>query len=152
MKLWQRKQEDEEQTLQEQVSVEEERLRSKKLYKIYLLSIKYSPIIILIVEILFSILAYLTFPTTWLSYIACVSFLYLFQLYVASYVFRFCYLYRLSLHSIVITNTLAIIDTSIKIPLSDLNMLRLYLIISLIGIILFILFKYKEHKKSRPSN
>ena len=122
----------------------EEKLKSKTLYKIYLISIKYSPIIIIIVEILFSIFSYLTLPTTWLSYMACVSILYLFQLYVASYVFRFCYLYRLSLHSIVITNILAIIDIIIRIPVSDLNILRVYLIILLLGVVFFIKFKIKD--------
>lgn len=85
----------------------------------------------------------------WLSYIGSVSLVNLVYLYVASYVFRFCYLYRLSLHSIVLTNVLALIDTLIGIPISDLNILRVYLVILLIGVVSFVGFKYKEHKKSR---
>lgn len=127
----------------------EERLRSKYLYKLYLLSIKYLPIIILIVEILFSLFAYFSLSTVWLSYIACVSILYMVQLYLASYVFRYCYLYRLSLYSIVLTNLLALYDTVFGIPLDDLNMLRVYLVILLIGVISFIKFKVNDARHNR---
>lgn len=127
----------------------EERLGSKYLYKLYLLSIKYSPIVILIIEILFSLFAYFSLPTVWLNYIACVSILYIIQLYLASYVFRYCYLYRLSLHSIVLTNLLALYDTIFGIPLDDLNMLRVYLVILLIGVISFIKFKVNDARHNR---
>lgn len=124
----------------------EEKLRSKYYYKIFLISIKYLPIVDLILEILYSIFAYYEYNGIIFTFIGGFSLSGLWILYIASYVFRFCYLYRLSLHSILLVNILAIIDTFIGIPLSDLNMLRVYLVILLIGVIAFI------KQKSRPSN
>lgn len=124
----------------------EEKLRSKYYYKIFLISIKYLPIVDLILEILYSVFAYYKYNGIIFTFIGGFSLSGLWILYIASYVFRFCYLYRLSLHSILLVNILAIIDTFIGIPLSDLNMLRVYLVILLIGVIAFI------KQKSRPSN
>lgn len=126
MKLWEEKQVEEELTSVEADLRQEERLRSKLLYKVLLTIIKYTPIVILLSEISYSILAYLCVNTGWISFIGSVSLVNLVYLYVASYVFKFCYLYRLSLHSIVLTNILALIDTLIGIPISDLNILRVY--------------------------
>jgi hypothetical protein len=47
-----------------------------------------------------------------------------------------------------LVNILAIYDSYIGIPLSSLNMLRIYLIILLIGVIAFIKFKVKDHVKN----
>ena len=151
MNLWRKQEEEEEYQVQEDL-IQEERLKSKRLYKVFLVIIKYSPIICLICEILYSIFAYFKLSAICFTFIGGFSISGILLLYIASYVFRFCNLYRLSLHSIVLTNVLAIIDSTIGIPLESLNMLRLYLIILLIGVIAFIAFKYKEHKKSRPSN
>ena len=129
---------------EELVQKKEEKLKSKSLYKILLLTIKYSPILILVVQISYSTLAYLNINNEWLSYIGSASAINIVYLYIASYVFRFCYLYRLSLHSIVLTNLLALYDTLVGIPISDLNILRVYLVILLIGVISFIKFKTND--------
>ena len=68
-------------------------------------------------------------------------------LYVASYVFQFCNLYRLALTTVLLVNILAIIDTHIGIPLEDLSMLRVYVCILIIGIISFIWFNVKDNQK-----
>lgn len=148
MKLWEGKQEEQHQTQEELVWKKEEKLRSKFLYKILLTLVKYTPIIILMVQITYSTFAYFCIDNIWLSYIGSVSLVNLLYLYIASYVFRFCYLYRLSLHSVVIVNLIALYDTLFRIPLSDLNMLRVYLIILLLGVIAFIKFKIKDNKRS----
>ena len=140
MKLWEEKQED----VQYQQCLElskEERLKSKTFYKIYLTLIKYTPIICILVEIFTSLFAYFNKEVIYFLFIGGFSISSILLLYIASYVFRFCYLYRLSLHSIVIVNLIALYDTLFRIPLSDLNMLRVYLIILLVGVIAFIKFK-----------
>lgn len=133
---------------EEQDQKKEERLKSKYLYKILVVTIKYTPIVILIVQILYSTLAYFCINNLWLSYIGSVSLVNIVYLYIASYVFRFCYLYRLSLHSVILVNLIALYDTLFRIPLSDLNMLRVYLVILLVGVIAFIKFKIKDNKRS----
>lgn len=147
MKLWEEKQEDEvSQRCQE--SNKEGRLKSK-LYKVFLVLVKYTPIICLITEILTSLFAYFSIEVIYFLFIGGFSMSSVLLLYVASYVFRFCYLYRLSLHSIVLTNIIALIDTLIGIPLSDLNILRMYLVILLVGVISFIKFKIKDAKHNK---
>ena len=147
MKLWEEKQEG----AQSQQCLElnkEERLKSKTFYKIYLTLIKYTPIICILVEIFTSLFAYFNKEVIYFLFIGGFSISSILLLYVASYVFRFCYLYRLSLHSIVIVNLIALYDTLFRIPLSDLNMLRVYLVILLLGVIAFIKFKIKDNKRS----
>ena len=145
MTSWLEKQEDVKYQAEE-VQKKVDRL-NKKYYKYFLIAIKYLPIFDLILEILYSITAYLVYDGIIFTFIGGFSLSGLCILYMASYVFKYCYLYRISLHTITLVNILALYDSFIRIPLSDLNMLRLYLIILIIGVISFILFKYKDHKK-----
>lgn len=140
---------EEKQTLEEQDLTKAEKLRSKMLYKLFLLLIKYSPFITLIIEILYSILAYFNVDCTVLNQLGSVSIMDMTFLYLASYIFRFCYLYRLALYSIILTNVLALVDMTIGIPLSDLNMLRVYLVVLLTGVISFIKFKMQDAKHNK---
>lgn len=148
--IWQ-KQEDVDLMSAERDQIVEEKLRSKYLYKLFLLIIKYTPCVLIINEILFSIFSYYLINTQILNILGCVSMINLIYLYIGSYVFKFCYLYRLCLHSIVLVNILAEIDTCVKIPISDLNILRIYLIILLIGLLSFIKFKIKDARHNKKS-
>lgn len=121
-------------------------------YKLYLILIKYSPVIIIISEIIYSLSAYYKIPYEYIDYIGSVSILFLLHLYVASYVFKFCYLYRLTLHFIVIINIIATYDTLIGIQLSDLNTMRMYLILSGCGLLSFIKFKIRDAKHNKRSS
>lgn len=132
-------------------SIVEEKLRSKFWYKIFLILIKYLPAIDILLDICYSTLAYFNYNAIICTFISSFSLTGLLLLYVASYVFRFCYLYRLSLHSIVLVNILAIYDSFIGIPISDLNILRVYLIILLLGLISFIKFKIKDARHNKKS-
>ena len=123
--------------------IKAEQLRSKQCYKILLVLVKYSPIICCICEIGYSICAYFNYSGIVFTFLGGFTIPQLLLLYIASYVFRYCYLYRLSLHSILLVNMLALYDSFIGIPISNLNILRLYLVILLIGVIAFIYFSYK---------
>lgn len=117
----------------------EERLRSKY-YKLFLIITKYTPFIILITEVLYSIFSYLCWNTEIINLIGCVSIPQIMLLYVGSYVFKYCKWYRYSLNMIILTNVIALIDTFIGIPLSNLNILRVYLSTLIIGLISYIKF------------
>lgn len=121
----------------------EERSRSvnKNLYKLFLIILKYTPIVLAIDDILFSILSYLEYNYYFLSYLGGVSIIFLIMLYIISYVFRFCYLYRIPLYYITATNLIALYDEYIGINLEDLQMLRIYLILFGISIISFLYFR-----------
>ena len=129
----------------ELASTKAERLKSKYLYKIFLISIKYFPILNILIEIIYSISAYFNINVNILTYFGGSSIMYLILLWIASEVFRFCYLYRLQLTSIIGVNLIAWYDTEFGISISDIQILRIYLIILLIGLVAFIKFMVNNH-------
>lgn len=148
--VWQKRQEDVESLHQEDLTAEV-KLRSKFQYKLFLIIIKYYPSICIVSEIGYSLCEYLKTDGILFTFLGGCTLISLLFLYIASYVFRFCYLYRLSLHSTLLVNVLAMYDSFIGIPISDLNILRIYLIILLIGLLSFIKFKIKDARHNKKS-
>lgn len=148
--IWQKRQEDAESLRQEDLTAEV-KLRSKFWYKLLLIIIKYYPSICIVSEIGYSLCEYLKTDGILFTFLGGCTLISLLFLYIASYVFRFCYLYRLSLHSILLVNVVTMYDSFIGIPISDLNILRIYLIILLIGLLSFIKFKIKDARHNKKS-
>lgn len=124
----------------------EEKLRSKRLYKIELLLLKLIPMILAFTALLNSILSYFGIDLYILSYIGGISIFTMVFLYLSSYVFKFCEYHRMFLHYVVITWIINIIDYYIGIPVTDLEYLCLQMIVA--GISLFIiLYLYVKHNK-----
>ena len=124
----------------------EEKLRSKRLYKIELLLLKLIPMILAFTALLNSILSYFGIDLYILSYIGGISIFTMVFLYLSSYVFKFCEYHRMFLHYVVITWIINIIDYYIGIPITDLEYLCLQMIVA--GISLFIiLYLYVKHNK-----
>lgn len=124
----------------------EEKLRSKRLYKIELLMLKLIPMILAFTALLNSILSYFDIDLYILSYIGGISIFTMVFLYLSSYVFKFCEYHRMFLHYVVITWIINIIDYYIGIPITDLEYLCLQMIVA--GISLFIiLYLYVKHNK-----
>lgn len=126
----------------------EERLRSKRLYKLELGLLKIIPMLLALVVFLNTTLSYIGIDLVTLNYIGGVSLLPLIFLYLSSYVFQFCEYHRMFLHYVMVMNLVNIYDYYIGIPIGDLQILCLYMIIA--GICLFvILYLYVEsHKKT----
>ena len=124
----------------------EEKLKSKRLYKIELLMLKLIPMILAFTALLNSILSYFGIDLYILSYIGGISIFTMVFLYLSSYVFKFCEYHRMFLHYVVITWIINIIDYYIGIPVTDLEYLCLQMIVA--GISLFIiLYLYVKHNK-----
>ena len=138
--------------VQKQDSIKAERLRSKNLYKIFLILVKYTPMFLALIDILHTTLAYFEINNYFLNYIGGVSLTFLGILYVISYLFQFCYLYRLPLHYITATNVVSLYDSHIGIPITDIQMFRVYLILAGITLVIFVYKTVennaKHHKKS----
>ena len=132
--------------------VVEGNLKSKVLHKIQLYLLKVIPMVMAFICLLNTILSYYNIDVVLLSYLGSCSILMVSYLYTSSYVFRFCEYHRMFLHYIVVTTMINIYDTYIGVPLSDRNLLILYL--SLSGIFLFIiLYLYvKSNKKTTIKN
>ena len=117
----------------------EERLRSKRLHKMVLYSVKVIPIIVCGIYLLNTILSYFDIDAPVLSYI--VQFLFIGFIYLASVVFKFCKYHRIFIHYILLN----IIDYHWGIPVSNKNMFLIYMIIT--GLFLFLALYY--HQKTR---
>lgn len=120
---------------------------NKIFYKIQLYMLKVIPMVMAFCYLLNSIFSYYDIDLSFLSYLSGCSILMIVYLYIASYVFKFCEYHRMFLHYMVINTIINSIDLYIGIPLTDLEILTLYM--SITGITLFlILYMYvKSHKK-----
>lgn len=106
---------------------------SKAAYKIMLLILKYIPITLACACVLNTILAYFGIATLILNCCFGTSILFIILLYILSYVFRFCYLYRLPLHYITAVNGLLIIDSVIGLPITSLMIYQIIAIMTGFG-------------------
>lgn len=125
----------------------EERLRSKILYKIQLYLLKVIPMVMAFICLLNTTLSYFDIDVPILSYISSNFILTIMFLYISSYVFKFCEYHRMFMHYNTLMWILNIYDMYIGVPLSDRDILSLYLMIT--GLFLFIiLYLYvKNHKR-----
>jgi len=103
---------------------------NKMMYKLELICVKYIPILIAVIVLLNAILSYYDIYVDELSYIAGTSFLTSVPMYISSYAFKFCEYHRMFIHYILAHKLLVTIDMYIGIPLSDFNLLVLYLIVA----------------------
>nr|DAF44455.1 MAG TPA: hypothetical protein [Podoviridae sp. ct8Lf7] len=93
---------------------------NKRLYKILLLVLKIIPFLLSINETVFTILHYYEIECYSLNFFGGFSVLFLLQLYIMSFVFHYCKWHRVPLHYVALVNVLALYDTLVGIPLSDL--------------------------------
>lgn len=115
--------------------------------------LKIIPMLLALFNIVNTLLGFLGIECHWISFFGGVSFLTLAFLYLASYVFQFCAYHRMFLHYVLITNILSIIDYEFGIPVTDLNLFRIYIIF--LGLFLFLvlyLHKYEKLKALSPAN
>ena len=84
-----------------------------------------------------------------LTYIGGTSLMFILLLYLISFIFKFCYLYRLPLHHITCGNVIGILDKVFKFPISNLGMLRIYFILFGIMLIVYIWYVYKNRNKPK---
>ena len=102
------------------MEVVSERKLNKTLYKVFLLILKIIPFLLAINETVFTILHYFDIECYSLNFIGGFSVLFMIQLYIMSYIFQYCEWHRVPLHYVTIVNILALYDTYIGIPISDL--------------------------------
>lgn len=121
---------------------------NKILYKIQLYMLKVIPMVMAFCYLLNSIFSYYDIDLGFLSYLSGCSILMIVYLYIASYVFKFCEYHRMFLHYMVVNTIINSIDLYIGIPLTDLEILTLYMSITGITLFLILCMYVKSHKKS----
>lgn len=117
--------------------------------KLFILLVKYIPIIQMVGMLLNNILYY--FDTVYtasyiLDFTIGNSIITTFLLFVCSYTFMFCNWHRLIISANIINIVIANIDCILHIPISDMELLLSYVIIDIIFIILAVYYNFKCKK------
>lgn len=124
-------------------------LRNKNLYKIFLSTLKFLPMILAVIQMICLLLNYLGISAYILINIGGTSFLFIGMLFMMSYLFRFCYLYRIPLWYMFIIGIIGILRNIGFIPITLEMLCRIYAFISGICISLFVGFMYNNRKNPK---
>lgn len=132
--------------------VMEGNLKSKTLYRLLLITLKYIPPIISFCYVLNTILAIAEVDFPILSILSGMSVFTWMFMYLSAIVFRFCNYHKMFLWYILADDSISIIDYYIDLPIDDIDMIGIHS--SIIGIFLFIiLYLYvKSNKKITDKN
>ena len=114
------------------------------LNKLFVVMLKYAPVVMVICCIINTTGAYFGYDMSLLSYVSGISLIpWLFML-VASKVFRFCVFHRFMLYYVFIDNIINTIDYYLCIPVDDFRILMIHYVI--LGIVMSVAV-YKHNKK-----
>lgn len=122
---------------------------NKNLYKIFLIVVKYTPMFLAIIHTLNIAFNCAGIESLFLSLLGGASIPFIVLLFIISYVFKFCYLYRIPLIYLMIIWIISFIDTFIGIPIDTINIFRLYAFVFGIFIITFVCYMYKNRNKPK---
>lgn len=121
---------------------------NKNLYKLFLSFVKFVPSILAFNKIITLALNYFKVNAFFATCFGGTSIIMIVLLYLISFLFKFCGLYRLSLNYVTLVTAISIFDWYIGIPISMDMTWRLYAIISGVFIITWIIIWYKNrHNK-----
>jgi len=116
---------------------------NKRLYKLELYSAKVVPMLMAGITLANTVLSYAGIQLVCLSYIGGISLLVLIRFYITSYTYRFCSYHRMFLHYILISNSVALYDYHVGIPLNDVNLFALNMIIAGVSLFIILYLKFK---------
>lgn len=120
---------------------------NKRLYRLFVLVLKYIPMVIALAYMLNTALSYFYIDIPALSNIAGMSILSWIFMYISSKVFRFCICHRMFLYYILVTDLLNIIDYYIGIPVEDMELLMIHSIITCLFLFLILYLYVRSHKE-----
>lgn len=124
-------------------------LVNKNLYKLFLGIIKYVPNILAVSKIIGLILSYFGITSFALTCFGGTSIILLVIMYLISFIFRFCGLYRISLNYVSLIYILTIIDFYIGIPLDIEALYTLYAFITGVFATIWIWFFYTHRNNPK---
>lgn len=116
---------------------------NKRLYKLELYSAKVVPMLMAGITLANTVLSYLGIQLVCLSYIGGISLLVLIRFYITSYTYIFCSYHRMFLHYILISNSVALYDYHVGIPLNNVNLFALNMIIAGVSLFIILYLKFK---------
>lgn len=127
--------------------MEKEENLSKLRYKLMLVILKFLPMLCALCYLLNIIFSYFDVDLVWIGYIAHVSLLPLFFIYITSIVFKFCNYHRMFTYYIGVNEVLNILDYNELLPITDRNLFLLHIILAGVTLFLVLYLYVKHHKK-----
>lgn len=125
-------------------------LKNKNLYKITAILVKYLPSVLALWQILMTILNYFGFAIPLLGCLGGTSLIFLGLLYLLSYLFQYCYLYRIPLGYNFTIGVLIMLRTSGFLnSIMLLDFYRILMIITGAFILIFVYFMYKNRNNPK---
>jgi len=121
----------------------EEKSVSKTTYKLLIITLKYLPYLLALIDIIHTILSYFDINGDILRLFGGISILSIIFIYLTSYAFKFCEKHRIPIYYIITSNLIATYDTYIGIPCTDKQLLCIYLALTGLFIIGYVI-AYKE--------
>lgn len=128
-----------------------ESLRSKFLYKIELIVLKYIPFILAIMYFINTLLSLFKVNAIVLSYIAGISILPWVFILISSFVFKFCSYHRIPLYYILVNDSINIIDGYYELPISDLIFISIHSVIFFLCFITVFMLRKKCNRNEEFS-
>lgn len=122
---------------------------NKYLYKVFLIVTKYTPITLSLLFVINLFCNYYKVSMPILSYLGGASFIFLALLYLMSWVFQFCHLYRIPLYYITIGNIIGLLNYGFDYPVRAVVMARIYCILTGVMIFIYIWLVYKNRNKPK---
>lgn len=122
-------------------------LGNKNVYKIFLSTVKYIPIITAFLKIISTMLNYFNIVSPILIYLCGTSLPFTIVLLLIATVFKFCYLYKMPIYYIFTIDGFILMSKYVTIDVLDLY--RIYFIISGIFMIIYIVYAYKNRNKPK---
>ena len=119
------------------------------LYKIVTAFIKYLPSGLALWQIVMLCLNFAGISMPILGFLGGSSLIFLILLYLLSYLFQYCYLYRMPLSYNLVINTIVLLRTCGLIPIDLLLLYRVFMIITGIFIAIFVFFMYKNRNNPK---
>lgn len=124
-------------------------LRNKNLYKIFISMIKYIPMTLSIISIIATLLNFVGISSLFLSYLGGPSILFILILFLMAEIFKFCWMYKVPLWYLTVMVILNMLRIFGYLPLELLDLYRLYAFITGLFITLFISYMYKNRNKPK---
>lgn len=124
----------------------EENLKSKSLYKAFLLFLKCIPFVLALSNVLNTIFSYFCIELVFLTYMSSIGIIPMLFMYLAAYVFRFCIYHRIFLDYASLSTCITIYDYYIGIPIVDAGIMTLQLALFFIAIVVALITHLKQKK------
>ena len=124
-------------------------VENKNLYKVFLILIKYTPMLLAMTKLGSLITNYLNLRVFALTCIGGTSIIFLVLMYIVSYVFKFCLTHRLPLHYTTTVSGITMIDYYIGVPLQTSVLYHMCFIITGVFILLWILVWFVNRKNPK---